>query len=148
MVADGATALAEFDGAVIHELLTGHAGLARTLIVRSVPGGDAQALFADAEMLVVPVPAHRRRRDEADRLIILAQDFVGLAVLPRRGAERFWPCVGVALALDANEHCGRGVLMRFRITAGFMLTDPQIKSVLRHRRLDAAVAGRAAVIER
>src|SRR6202040_992612 len=107
MVGNRAAAFAQIDGAVIHQLLAGHARLAGALIVRAVPGGDAQALFADAEMLVIPVAAHWRGRDQADRLVILAQDFVGLAVVPRRGAEHFRPRVGVALAFDANQH-GRG----------------------------------------
>src|SRR6202030_2270966 len=89
--------------------------LARALVVRAVPGGDTQPLFADAEMLVVPVAAHGRCGNETDRLVILAQDFVALAVLPRRGTERFRPRVGVALALDADEHGGRSVLVRLGI---------------------------------
>src|SRR3984957_20525884 len=80
MIGDGAAALAKINGAVIHQLLAGHARFARALVVRAVPGGDAQAHFADAEMLVIPIAAHGRGRDETDRLVILAQDFVRLAV--------------------------------------------------------------------
>src|SRR5712691_4595801 len=87
VVGDGAATLAQIDGAVIHELLAGKTGLARALVVGSVPGGDAQALLAHAEMLVEPVAAHGRRRDEPDRLVVLTEDLVGLAVLPRRGPE-------------------------------------------------------------
>src|ERR1051326_1856957 len=108
-----------------------------------MPSRDAQAFFADAEMLVIPVAAHRRGGDEPDRLVILPLDEFGLAVLPRRGAERFRPCVGVAPALDADQDRRRGVLVRLGIAAGLVLADPQIKAVLGHRRLDAAGAGRS-----
>src|SRR5580692_10659817 len=144
VIGNGAAAFAEIDGAVIHQLLAGHARLAGALVVRAVPGGDAQALFADAEMLVVPVAAHRRGRDQTDRLVILAQNFIRLAVLPRRGAEHFRPRIGVALAFDADEHGGGGVLVRLGIAAGLVLADPQIETVLGHRRLDPPIAGRAA----
>src|SRR5262249_61106621 len=106
----------EADSPVLQELPAGPAGLAGALVVGPVPGGDAQPLLADAEMLVVPVAAHRRRRDEPDRLVILAQHLVGLAVPPGRGAERLRPGIGVALALDADEHGGGGVLVGLRIT--------------------------------
>src|SRR5579871_3966546 len=52
VIRDGAAALAEVDGAVIHQLLARPAGLARTLIVGPVPSGDAQPVLADAEMLM------------------------------------------------------------------------------------------------
>src|ERR1700726_1316989 len=42
VIRDGAAAFAEIDSAVIHQLLAGHARFARALIVRAVPGGDAQ----------------------------------------------------------------------------------------------------------
>ena len=38
--------------------------------------------------------------------------------------------------------------MRLGIAAGLVLADPEIEAVAGHERLDAAVAGRAAVIER
>src|SRR5262245_60765991 len=148
VIRDGAAAFAQVDGAIVHELLAGTAGLARALVVGPVPGGDAQALLADAEMLMEPVAAHRRGRDQTDRLVVLAQHLVDLAVPPRRGAERFRPGIGVALALDADQHGGRGVLVRLGIAAGLVLADPQIEAVAGHERLDPAVAGRAAVVER
>ena len=98
-------------------------------------------------MLVKPVAAHGRGRDEAYRLVILAENPVGFAVLPRSGAERVRPSVGVALTLDADEHGGGGVLVRLRVPPSLVLADPQIKAVARHERLDPSVAGRAAVIE-
>src|ERR1700688_5059921 len=68
MVRNGAAAFAQIDGAVIHQLLAGHARFAGALVVRAVPGGDAQTFFADAEMLVIPVAAHGRGGNETDRL--------------------------------------------------------------------------------
>src|SRR5262245_35557506 len=59
VVGNGAAALAEVDGAVVHELLTRPAGTACALIVGAMPGGDAQAVRTDAEVLVEPVAAHR-----------------------------------------------------------------------------------------
>src|SRR5262249_26475714 len=103
------------------------AGLAGALVVGPVPGGDAQALLGDAEMLVEPVAAHRRGRDQTDRLVVLAQHLVGLAVPPRRGAERFRPGIGVALALDADQHGGGGVLVRLGIAAGLVPAHPPIE---------------------
>src|SRR5262249_13270725 len=91
VIRDGAAAFAQGDGAIVRELLAGTTGLARALVVGPVPGGDAQALLADSEMLVEPIAAHRRRRDQTDRLVVLAQHLVGLAVPPRRGAERSRP---------------------------------------------------------
>src|SRR5262249_55495255 len=46
-IRDGASALVQLDCAIIQQLLAGAPRLARTLIVRAVPGGDAQALLAD-----------------------------------------------------------------------------------------------------
>src|SRR5579864_7160355 len=113
-----------------------------------MPGGDAQALLADAEMLVEPVAAHRRGRHHADRLIVLAQHAVGLAVLPWGEAEAVRPGVSITLALDADEHGGGSVPVSLRIAPGLVLPDPQIEAVAAHRRLDPPIAGRAAVIER
>src|SRR5262249_3924103 len=144
----GAAAFAKIDGAVVHELLAGTAGLARALGVGPGPGGGAQAFLAGAEWLVDPVAAHGRRRDQPDRLVVLAQHLVGLAVPPRRGAERFRPGIGVALALDADQDGGGGVLVRLGIAAGLVLADPQIEAVGGHERLDPAVAGRAAGVGR
>src|SRR5262249_49623088 len=112
VIGDGAAAFAPFDCAIVHELLARAARLARALVVGSVPGGDAQPCLADAEMLMEPAAAHRCSRNETDRLVILAQDLVRPAVPPRRGAERFRPGIGIALALDADEHGGGGVLVR------------------------------------
>src|SRR5208282_562551 len=77
-----------------------------------------------------------------------ALDLGGLAVLPRRQPELLRPSVSVALALDANEHRRGGVGMRLGIMAVLVLADPQIEGVAGHERLDAAPAGRAAVVER
>src|SRR5262249_24483695 len=84
----------------------------------------------------LPGAAARRRRDQPDRLVVLAPHLVGLAVPPRRGAERFRPGIGVALALDADQHGGGGVLVRLGIAAGLVLADPQIEAVAGHERLD------------
>src|SRR3954452_11505549 len=148
MVRDRAAALAQIDSAIVHELLARAARPPRTLIVRAVPRRDAQTFFADPEMLMEPVARHRRRRDKTDRLVVLAQDLVGLAILPGRRAERFWPRVGVAPAFDADEHRCRLMFVRLGITAGLVLADPDIEAVVGHLRLDAAIARRAAVVER
>src|SRR6516164_8798814 len=58
VIRDRAAAFAEIDRAVIHELLARPAWLARTLIIRAMPGGDAKPLLADPEMLMEPVAAH------------------------------------------------------------------------------------------
>src|SRR5204862_3318250 len=124
------------------------AGPPRPLIVGAMPRRDAQSFLADPEMLMEPVARHRRRRDETNRLVVLAQNLVGSAILPRRGAKRFGPRIGVALALDADEHGGRLVLVRLGIAPGLVLPDPDVEAVIGHLRLDAAIAGRAAVVER
>src|SRR5262249_5857334 len=131
VIGNRAAAFAQVDRTIVHELLAGTAGLARTLVVRAVPGRHAQALLADAEMLVEPVTGHGRRRPQADRLVVLPQHLVGPAVLPRRGAERLRPRVGVALALDAHEHRRRGVLVRLGVAAGLVLADPHVEAVVR-----------------
>src|SRR5882672_5064266 len=123
-IRDGASALPQVDRAVIQQLLAGTPRLARTLIVRPVPGGDAQAFLADAEMLMEPIAAHGRGGDKTHRLVVLAQHLVGFAVPPRRDAERVRPSVRIALAFDADQHRRRGVLVRLRIAPGFMLSDP------------------------
>jgi hypothetical protein len=69
-------------------------------------------------MLMEPIAAHGCGRNEADRLVILAQHPIGLAVVPRRHAERFRPTVGIALSLDADEHRRGGVLVPQRIAEG------------------------------
>ena len=99
-------------------------------------------------MLVIPARAARRRRHHADRLVVDALDLARFAVLPRRHAVPLRPGVGVALALEADEHRGRGVRVRLGIAAVLVLADPEIERVAGHERLDAAEAGRAAVVER
>ena len=148
VIRNRAAALLEIDRAEIELHFAGHAGFARALIVRAVPGGDAQAAFADAEMLMEPVAAHRRRRHHAAELVVLALDLVLVAVPPGLRAERRRPGVGVARALDADQHRGRRVLVRLRVAPGLVMADPEIEAVARHRRLHAAVAGRAPVIQR
>src|SRR5262249_57165931 len=93
-------------------------------------------------------PSTRPRRPDPGRLIFLPQNPVGLAVPPRRDAERLGPGVGVALALDADEHGRGGVLVGFRVAPGLVLADPQVEAIATHGRLDAAVAGRAAGVRR
>src|SRR5688572_30644771 len=98
-------------------------------------------------MLMVPVAAHRRGGDDADRLIILSQHLVAVTVFPWSHAQRFRPSIRVALALDRNQHRGRMVLVRLGIAAGLVLPDESVEAVAPHVRLDAAIARRAAVIE-
>src|SRR5215204_3943776 len=44
VIGDGGAALVHVDGAVIQQRLARDAGLARALVVRAVPGGDAQRI--------------------------------------------------------------------------------------------------------
>src|SRR5262249_15919544 len=148
VIRDRTPTLAQIDRAVVHELFTRTAGLASACIVRAKPGREAKRVGRDAEMLVEPVAAHRRSRYHADRLIVLTEHLVGAAVLPGCHGERIRPGIGVALAFDADEHGRRSVLVRLGIAAALVLADPQIEAVAGHRRLDAAVAGRAPVVER
>src|SRR5262249_6902147 len=117
-------------------------------IVRAEPCGEPERLFRCAEMLVKPARPAGRRRYHADRLVIDALDLVPLAVLPRRKPEMLWPGIGVALVLDADQHRRRSVRVRFGIVPVLVLTDPKIKCIAGHERLDATPARRAAVIER
>src|SRR5262249_5981779 len=94
-------ALRDVDGTGIDELLAWPARLARALVVRPVPGGDAKAFLAGAEMLVEPVAAHGRGRNDAAIFVVLVQHLLRMAVLPRRKPERIGPGIGVALALYA-----------------------------------------------
>ena len=56
--------------------------------VRAAPVVDhAQRIRADAEVLVEPVAATRRRRDQAARHVLQHADLVALAVLPGRRAR-------------------------------------------------------------
>ena len=96
----------------------------------------------------IPARAAGRRRHHADRLVVDALDLAVLAVLPRRDAVPLRPGVGVALALDADQHGRRGVRVRLGVAAVLVLADPEIERVAGHERLDAAEARRAAVVER
>src|SRR6266851_4753667 len=146
-VGDGGAAFGDVHGGVVGMDLAGGAGLA-TRIVRAEPGGEPQRLAGCAEMLVVPARATRRRRDEANRLVVDPLDEVRLAIAPRRNAGMFRPRVGVPLALYADEHGRGGVGVGFGIAAVLVLADPQIERIAGHERLDAAPARRAAVVER
>src|SRR5205085_2441449 len=87
-------------------------------------------------------PAHGGGRNDAAIFVILAQHLVRVPVLPRGHAEMIRPSVGVALALHAQEHGCRHVLVRFRIAARLVVAYPEIEAVARHERLDAAVMKR------
>src|SRR3954468_1355408 len=97
-------------------------------------------------MLMEPIACHGCCCHHADRFVVLTHDFVAMTVLPRSGAERFRPRIGIALALHADEDRGRGMLVRLGIAAVLMLADPEIEAVVSHQRLDAAIAGRAAIV--
>src|ERR1700722_13292985 len=142
-IRDGRAAFVDVHGGVVDVLLAGRAGLAAG-IVRAEPGGEPQRFLRGAEMLVEPARAAGRCRHHADRLIVDTPDLVLLAVLPGVGAEPLGPCVGVAFALDADQHGRRGVRMRFRIAPILVLADPQVERVAGHERLGTAGAGRAA----
>src|SRR5204863_55264 len=84
-------------------------------VVRAEPGGEAERVFRYAEVLVVPARAAGRGAHHPDRLVVDALHFVHAAVLPRRDAQPLGPGIGVALALDADEHRGRGVDVSLRV---------------------------------
>ena len=148
MIGDRAAALLQVDRAIIHDRLARQARLARTRVVGAEPRGEAQRILRYAEVLVEPVPRHRRGGDHAAIFVVLPLHLVGKAILPRRGAETGRPCVGVALALQADQDRRRGMGMRLGITPRLVLADPQVEAVARHMRLHAAVAGGAAIVER
>src|SRR5690606_37128289 len=106
-VRDGSAARrAQVDGAFVHDQLSRDAGPVNRMVVRTVPGEQAQRLLADAEMLVEPVSTELRAGYHAGRLVVLALDRFGVAVPPRRQAELGRPGVTVALAAEAYEHRG------------------------------------------
>ena len=72
----------------------------------------------------------------------------GMPILPRCRPQMLGPAVSVTLAFEADEHGGRRVRVPLRITPDVVLADPKIERVVRHERLDATPAFRAAVIER
>ena len=146
-IGNGGAALVHVDGRVIGMLLARRAGIAAG-IVRAEPGGQAEIVLRDAEMLVVPAIAAGRRRDHADRLVIETADLIGISVLPRLLAAALRPAIGIALALEADQNRRRRMRMRLRIAAVLMLADPEVEAIIGHERLDAAVADRAAVVER
>ena len=113
-----------------------------------MPGRNAKAIFADAEMLMKPVTAHRRGRDDAAVFIVLTQHLVLIAVFPRSHAEAFRPGVGVTLAFDAKQHGGGHVLVRLGIATGLVVSNPEIEPVTGHIRFDPAITRRTAVIQR
>src|SRR5262249_60220113 len=122
--------------------------LVLVMIVEDDPGGKAKRLLADAEMRVDPVARHGRRRDEADRLVILAYHLIAEAVAPGLRAESVRPCVGVAFAAQADQDRAGFVLMRLRIAAGLVVADPQVEVAALELGLDAPVAGRTTVVHR
>src|SRR5262245_31459972 len=136
-IGDRGAAFGDVHGGVIGVLLARWSGLA-TGIVRSEPGGQPQRLLRRAEMLVVPARAARRRRHHADGLVVDALDLVGMAVLPGRDAVAFRPSIGVALALEADQHRRRGVRMRLGIAAVLVLADPEIECVAGHEQIGRA----------
>src|SRR5438874_3574396 len=73
--------------------------------VRTTPVIDhPEWIAADAEVLVEPVAAARRRRHEAAREVLELAHLTRLAVFPRRWTDFNRPVVGVALAAQAHEH--------------------------------------------
>src|SRR5581483_6463971 len=147
VVGDRRAAVFHVDGAIVDGPFAGTAAVAARR-VGAEPGGETKRLLARAEVRVKPVAAHGRRAHHADRLVVLAADFFGRALFPGMGAELGRPGVGVAFAAETDQHRRRAVRVRFRIAAGLVLADPEIKLLTRHVRLDAPVAGRAAVVQR
>src|SRR5258707_13931536 len=106
---NGVAAFGHVDGPFVGILLARNAGVVLAVMVGAVPADQAQRIAADAEMSMEPVAPVGRRGDEADGLIVLAENFRFLAVAPRRHADRSRPGVRVALAFDANQNSRRGV---------------------------------------
>src|SRR5262249_24210693 len=103
---DRRAALGDIHRGVVGVLLAGRARLAAR-IVRPEPGRQPQRILRRAEVLVVPARAAGGRRHHADGLVVDALDLVGMAVLPGSDAVSFRPGIGVALALQADQHGGR-----------------------------------------
>src|SRR5207247_2423146 len=108
----------------------------------------AERLLTGAEVSMEPVAAHGHRTDHADGFIILPLNQFGLAGFPRPCSQGAGPGVSIAFALEADEHGGRTVGVSFRVAAVFVLSDPKIKAIAGHVRLDAPVTRRTTVIER
>src|ERR1700730_3825778 len=105
-------------------------------------------MLGGAEMLVIPACSSRSRRDHADGLVIDALDLVGMAVLPRGHPVPLRPCIGIALALKADEH-GRGSMgMGLGISPVLVLANPEIEGIAGHEGLHAPPPRRAPVVER
>ena len=117
-------------------------------VVRPEPGREPERLARDAEVLVIPACAARRGRHHAALHVVEPADLFGVAVFPRCRAEMLGPGVGIALTFEADQNGGRGMRVRLRIAADFVLADPEVERIIRHVRLDAPIAGRAPVVER
>src|SRR6478672_8532501 len=139
-VGDSRAALGNIHPGVIDMLLAGRARLAAR-IVRAEPCGQTQRLFRRAEVLVIPARPAGGRRHHPHRLIVDAFDLVAVALFPGSDAVPLRPGIGVALALEADQHGGRCVRVRLGITAVLVLPDPEIKRVAGHERLDATPPG-------
>src|SRR4051812_17105718 len=125
-VRNGCSALGDVHPRVVDVLLARRTGFTPR-IIRAEPCHQAQRLFRDAEMMMLPPRAAGCRRDHADGLVIDALDLILVTILPRCYAQALGPSVGVALALDADEDGGRGVRMRFGIAPVLVLADPEIE---------------------
>src|SRR5258707_7711891 len=144
---NGVAAFGHVDGPFVGILLARNAGVVLAMIVGAVPADQAQRIAADAEVSMEPVAPVRRRGDEAYVLIVLAENFLFLAVAPRRHADRSRPTVGVALAFDANQHRRRIVCVGLGVAAGHMFADESVEHVAGKLGLHPLVAGRTAGIE-
>src|SRR5262249_3820936 len=97
-------ALGHVARALVGILLAGHARLVLAVIVRPIPADQTQRLPAGPEMRMKPIAPIGRGGDHADGLVVLPINVVRLAVLPWGHAVGARPGIGVALALEADEH--------------------------------------------
>src|SRR2546430_5660008 len=127
-VRNGGSAVGNVDRGVVGVFCPRRAGIAAG-VVRAEPGGEAERVFRYAEVLVVPARAAGSGAHHPDRLVVDALHFVHAAVLPRRDAQPLGPGVGVALALHADEHRGRGVRVSLRVAAVLLPARPGVEAV-------------------
>src|SRR5436309_2704087 len=126
------------DSAIVDRFFSGSAAFTSRSI-GAEPGRESERLLAGAEVSMEPVAAHGCRADHTDGLIVLPLNQFGLAGFPRPCSQGAGPGVSIAFALEADEHGGRTVGVSFRVAAVFVLSDPKIKAIAGHVRLDAPV---------
>src|SRR5579859_367197 len=109
-------------------------------------------LFTDAEVLVEPVAAARRCGNEPACDVLLLQDLVSFAVLPRARTSLDRPVERVALTLQTDNDGTRLMVVCLRIAPARVLGDESASSgggrIPMKIRLNTAVAWCTLIIER